>query len=239
MRISSNYIYQTIHTIAHHPLYVQEHCRVLERAFLEVYFRPLILDGERITEQILEVLQSKPLPTEVSVFVELRVDIDLNMEVVISEISIYEGYSLRCISPSAECVRFDSPFGHYPTSARREVLRFADEIARNFGGEVAIECDAKGRVISGGGGALFGVAGRDLVSIIGVDSVERGLVMQAAQRCFLNVSERVVAKRELIHFDELFIVDHYGVTSISRCAERHYVPAVAETIADQLTQPWQ
>ncbi len=236
--MGANYIYQTIHTIAHHPLYVAEHCRLLEQAFMEVYFRPLRLDDKRITEEIITLLRTQRVPTEVSVFVELRVDIDCHEEILVSEISIYDGYSVRCISPSAVCVTFDSPFGHYPTSARREVLRFAEDMAINFGGEVAIECDNMGRVISAGGGMIFGVVGRRIVATDMMYSVERELIIEAAKDCGLEVFEQSYTKKELTKFDELFIGNHYGITSISRCADRYYLPILAEKIVERLAQPW-
>ncbi len=235
---SNNYIYQTIHTLARHPLHVEAHCRILEQAFMEVFFRPLILDHERITQDIITLLNKNNCPTEVSVYVELRVDIDYHEEIIIDEISIYEGYSMRCISPSAECVTFDSPFGHYPTSARRKVLSFAQDMAINFGGEIAVECNSNGEVISGNGAAIFAITGRNIISPNSINSVERDLVRDVTQNCNLKLYTHHITKKDLDIFDELFIADHYGITSISRCAERYYIPAIAEKIVNFITQPW-
>ncbi len=204
---------------------------------MDVYFRPLILDDERITRDIIALLKAQRVPQEVSVFVELRIDIEYHEEIVVSEISIYEGYSVRCIAPSAEFVTFDSPFGHYPTSARREVLRFANDMAVNFGGEIAIEC-CSGRVISAAGGALFGVVGRSIVANVAEWSVERELIIDVAPLIKYKVEERQFTKKDLAQFDELFIADHYGVTSISRCGERLYISSLVEKIIEAITNPF-
>ncbi len=233
-----NYIYQTIHTIAHHPLYVAEHCRLLEQAFMELYFRPLRLDAESVEEAVVELLTSERASRELSVFVELRVDIDFRWSVVVSDVSIYSGYSLRCVRPTAECITFDSPFGRYPTSARREVLRFAGDLALNFGAELAIECDTKGCVISAAGAALFGVVDRCLVTTPLLQSVERELVITAAKAHGLEIIEEQYTKKELPKFEELFAVDHQGVVSISSCGDRHFMGIVAERIATKLAAPF-
>ncbi len=205
---------------------------------MDIYFRPLMLDDERITRDVIKMLRSQRVPTSVSVFVELRVDLDYHEELVISEISIYEGYSVRSITPSAEYVTFDSPFGHYPTSARREVLRFANEMAVNMGGEIAIECNSSGEIISAAGGSLFGVNGRSVISNNAEWSVERELILGVVQNIQYEVVERQLVKKDLAQFDELFIADHYGVTSISRCGTRSYISSLVEKIIGILSQPF-
>ncbi len=205
---------------------------------MEVYFRPLRLDDKVITEAITELLHNERVTKELSVFVELRVDIEFRWSIVVSEVSIYSGYSLRCVTPSAECVSFDSPFGHYPTSARREVLRFAGDIALNFGAELAIECDNSGGVVSAAGAALFGVVDRFLITSPTLQSVEKSLVIAKAKEYGLECVEERYTKKELNKFEELFAADHLGITSISRCGERHYMTIIAEKIAERLAQPW-
>ncbi len=205
---------------------------------MEIYFRPLRLDDEAIRVSIIELLRRERVSSEVSVFVELRVDIDFNWVVMVSEVSIYDGYAMRCVSPPAEIVTFDSPFGHYPTSARREVLKFANEIAVNFGADIAVECDKAGNVISLCGAALFGVIGRTIVVSDFVQSVERELIIKSAAECGVEVIEERYTKKELNRFDELFAGDHCGITSVSRCGERLYMTVLAEKIASKLAQPW-
>ncbi len=205
---------------------------------MEVYFRPLRLDAENITREVIALLKSQNMPTEVSVYVELRVSIDFKYELVISEVSIYEGYSYRCIAPAAECVTFDSPFGICNSSARREVLRFANDIAHNYGGEIAIECNRSGGVISAAGGALCALRGRNLTISSAFEFVEIEPIVEAAGLCNLTVELARITKKELDHFDELFIGDHYGVTSISRCGSRLYVKSMSEKIAERMALPW-
>ncbi len=233
-----NYIYQTIHTLAHYPLYVEEHCRILEASFMELYFRPLRLDVAQVTEDIVAMLRAQSAPREVSVYVEVRVDIDYSVEIVVGEVSIYNGYAMRCITPTAQVVTFDSPFGLRSSSARREVLSFAEDIANNLGGEVVIECGRNGVVNSIAGAALFGVIQRTLYVSRSIESVERNMAIEVAKGFDLEIVECDINKKELTTFDELFYCNHYGITAISRCDRRLYMSVIASKIADGMTQPW-
>lgn len=236
--MKSNYIYQTIHTLSHHPLHVAKHCRILEETFLELYLRPLLLDSEQITREIVELLHSRRVTTELSVFVELRIDINQEIEIVISEVSLYDGYDFRSIKPTAHSLIFDSPFGLFSTSARREALSFARDLAYNLGGEMVVECHRDGTVISGDGYAIFMIVGRTLTTSPIIDSVERGLVVEAAHSIGLRVEEHNILRNDLTLADELFTCDHRGITSISRYERTPYMTIIAEKIATALSQPW-
>ncbi|MFR9619981.1 MAG: hypothetical protein SNH63_02035 [Rikenellaceae bacterium] len=235
---SENYIYQVIHTLAHHPLYVDEHCRLLEHNFMEVYFRPLYLDSRQIHSDIVALLKSQRVTQELSVYVEVRIDIEGEVSMLINEVSIYEGYVLRCIDPAAENVVMELPFGAYHTSVRRQVLGFANDIARNIGGDIAAECSSSGVIGSVGGGTPFGIINRVVVASTSFQSVERGLVMTAARECGLEVREAIITRNDLLNFDELFYCDHYGITSITRFAKRHYMSIITPNIAAQMATPW-
>lgn len=205
---------------------------------MEVYLRPLRLDEQRVYDDITTLLRSKSVPTEVSVYVELRVDVERRVEYIINEISIYNGYSLRCISPTAQSVVFESSFGLRSTSVRREILSFAEGIANNLGGEIVLESDAKGVIKSAAGAALFGVANRTICSSKYIDCVEKKMVIESAKSCDFEIVECEITKKELPLFDELFYCDHYGITAISRYERRTYMSVIARKIADEMTQPW-
>ncbi len=236
--MNDNYLYQTIHTLAHYPLYVAEHCRILEQDFLELYFRPLTLDEEAIRAQIIELLDGRCVTTERSVFVELRIDIDQNCEIVLGDVSLYEGYAFRSVQPSAQIVVFDSPFGLFPTSARRVALSFADDLARNLGGDIAIECGRDSVVRSMAGATLFGISKSRMIASTTLNRVERDLVIEAAQSLNITVEQREIKRSELPDFDELFGCDHRGITSISKYNNYRYMSIVAKKIATLLSQPW-
>ncbi len=232
------YIYQTIHTTSHFPLHVEEHVRVLERAFMAIFFRPLYIDIEELRNTIITLLRSERCPLSLSTFVEVRVDGDGTSSVILGEHSLYEGYALRCITPTAKIVTFTSPFTLYPSSVRRATVEFANRVAQNLGGELAVECDERSRVLSIGGDPPFAISKRRLYTTPTIDSVERAVVIDAAHRCGLEVIEGDISRYELPHFDELFLCNHYGITAISRCERRLYMSILAERIAEAMGQPW-
>ncbi|MFI3304433.1 MAG: aminotransferase class IV [Rikenellaceae bacterium] len=236
--MNPNYIYQTIHTLSHHPLYVAEHCRLLERAFLDIYFRPLLLDEDDIYKKIVELLRHERVTQTLSVFVELRIDIQQNEEIVISGRSLYDGYAIRSISPFAVAVTFDSPFGLHSSSARRAALSFAGDIARNLGGEIALECSRDGALLSLDGAAIFALIRNRLIASTTIDSVEREFVIAAAADLSIEVERREIMRNELYLFDEVFGCDHNGIIAISGYGEQRYMSLIAEKIAKYLSQPW-
>ncbi|MFI3305232.1 MAG: hypothetical protein R3Y68_01810 [Rikenellaceae bacterium] len=236
--MNPNYIYQTIHTLSHHPHHVASHCRLLERHFLDIYFRPLRLDEEQIEREIVELLGRERVTRTVSVFVELRVDIEQEMELSLCGVSLYDGYAMRSISPRAALVTFDSPFGLQPNTARRRALDFASDIARNIGGEIAVECNRAGHICSLGGAALFAVEGRRLIASTAFESVERNLIIEAAAELSIEVVQRPIVRHELHTVDELFGCDHQGVIASSSYGDHLFMSIIANKIASQLTQPW-
>lgn len=210
----------------------------MERHFLDIYFRPLRLDVEQIGRDIVALLRSQRVTRSVSVFVELRVDIEQEVEIVVCGISLYDGYAMRSITPRAEVVTFTSPYGLMPNTARRSALSFAADIAHNIGGEIAIECGVDGRLLSLDGAALFGVVGRRVIVSRAFESVERGLVVAVARSLGLDVEERDIVRGDLCELDELFGCDHQGVIAVSRYGDHPYMTIIAQKIAAQLTQPW-
>ncbi len=239
--IESCYIYQTIHTLAHHALHVEHHCRLLERSFLDIFFRPITLNCSSIEHDIRALLTEQNRSKELSQYVELRIDVEANIRIVVVEQSIYEGYVFRAITPTVAPVTFDSPFGLHSSSARRAAICFADDMAHNQGCEMALECrrvDGENQAIAIQGGAIFGVINRTLIASVDILSVERMLVLEAAKECNMEVVERCIMRKELTTFDELFFVDHHGVTAISQYQQQRYMSIMAENIAGRMTHPW-
>lgn len=205
---------------------------------MEIYFRPLRLNAREIFDNIVQLLRLKGAPTEVSVYVEVKVDIDYHIDLHINEISIYNGYALRCLSPSAQALTFNSSFGLRSSSVRRKVLSFAQDIANNLGGEIVLECGADGVVYSADGAAIFGIVKHTLYASRSIKCVERAIVIESAKGCGLEIVECDITKKELTSFDELFYCNHYGLTAISRYERRAYMSIIVEKIADGMGQPW-
>ncbi len=236
--MKSSYLYQTIHTMSHHPLHMAAHCRAMERDFLDLYLRPLTLDEGEISERVTSLLRESGATEELSVFVELRVDVDQEWEVVIDSVSLYNGYAMRSIQPVAQPLIIDSPFGLLPTTARRATLSLAHDMARNLGGEIVLECGADSRLLSIDGATIFGVCRGEVIASTTLRRVERELIIRAAQTLGVRVEERDIFRSELGELDELFGCDHRGIVTISKCGHYSYMSVVASKIANALARPW-
>ncbi len=239
--MGQGYLYQMIHTIGHTPLYVDRHCRLLEGAYLNLCLHPLHLDDKSIAEEICALLTQSCATKEFSIYVELRVMMSGEHHIHIDQISIYEGYTLRCLTPRSQLVDFRSPFGTLPTNARRTAVELANEVAQNLGGDVAVEYQSEvsdGELYSISGCAPFMVVGRTLHTPTAVDSVERELVIDHTRECGFQVMERPIHISELFSADELFYVDHYGITAVRWFDRRSYVDTISSRIADSMAKPF-
>ncbi len=207
---------------------------------MDIFMQPLFLNAEDIEREIKSRLIAANAPTEASVFVELRVDCTGATDIVICDVSPYEGYERRCVDLTGVPVVVNSPFGLHCTSARREALEFANDIASAIGCDVAIECN-DAQITSIDGGAVFGVIGHEIIAstaLKNVGSVEREWILRIAKDCDLKVEEREILRADLPKFEELFYCNHWGITALSRCEKRRYAKIIATKIAEFLMQPW-
>ena len=148
-------------------------------------------------------------------------------------ISLYDGYALRSLTPEAIVVQYDNPFSDAPTSAREAAAQLAQRQAAAAGAGVALRCDASGVCRTADDAPLVAVRGRSLFVAPndGTPCVERDLTLRAARAAGLEAVEKPFTEAQLECFDELFYVDHRGVTALGRCAERPYMSLVAERLA--------
>lgn len=201
---------------------------------MQLYGRRVTISREEVAREIEDLCRRCGSPSELSVHVELRLWCDGHTSLEVVQESIYEGFTLRCFNPYATCQIYDNPFGDYPTSARRAVSDWAHHKSREEGADVAIRVGRDGVVYSCYDSPLFGVKGSVVLSSPMMSSVERSMVIYAAQRCGYEFVQRAIRREELERLDEIFWVDAYGITAIAQVGDRRYMSIVAEKIAQQM-----
>lgn len=65
-------------------------------------------------------------------------------------------------------------------------------------------------------------------------SVERDVAAHAVRALGLTLREAPIRSGDLGRYDELFYVDHRGVTALAHCGERAYMSLTAERVADEM-----
>ncbi|MEG2613200.1 MAG: branched-chain amino acid aminotransferase, partial [Alistipes sp.] len=115
------YIYQTVHTLGGRAFRLAEHIALLDMAAHTLFARSFPLDASRLAARITPLLSAAKMPTDYSVFVQIRMSASGEVQIEIGDISLYKGYDLRSIRPDAISLTYELPFGGYPTSARQAI----------------------------------------------------------------------------------------------------------------------
>lgn len=102
------------------------------------------------------------------------------------------------------------------------------------GASVAVRCDGDGIVRTADDAPLFAVRGKTAFVSPAEACVERELGLRAVEAAGLELEERPVMRGELPGFDELFYVDHRGVTALAHCDGHPCMAILAERVAQSL-----
>ena len=217
------YLYQTVHILGGTSLHLPAHLAVLDRWSRELFGRPAGFRQQPLTRQI-EALaaQTAPADCDLSQFVRIVVPAsgDPAFRLESAGISLYRGYDLRSLMPDAVTLQYDMPFPEAPTSAREAAAGLARQQARLHGASVAVRCDGDGIVRTADDAPLFAVRGKTAF-------------VSPAEAC-VEREERPVMRGELPGFDELFYVDHRGVTALAHCDGHPCMAILAERVAQSL-----
>ena len=92
------------------------------------------------------------------------------------------------------------------------------------------------RILWNGGdeAALFAIRGRRVYAPPGEASIGRSLAVRSIRAAGLELAASPVGRDDLPRMDELFFIDHRGVTALSRCDGQPYMAIFAERIAGAL-----
>lgn len=167
-------------------------------------------------------------------------------------VSLYDGYALRSLRPAAAVVNYGVPYPEYPTSAREAACMLAlqaavtadnraaeadiERAAVRTGVQAVIRCDGEGFVHVCDEAPLFAVKGKKVYTPPAPPSVERELAYRAVEAACLPLLELEIGREQLARFDEIFYVDHRGLTSLSACEGQLYAAIITERIARVLNK---
>lgn len=97
-----------------------------------------------------------------------------------------------------------------------------------------MRCDGDGIVRTADDAPLFAVRGKTGVRLPGGSLRRTGIGLRAVEAAGLELEERPVMRGELPGFDELFYVDHRGVTALAHCDGHPCMAILAERVAQSL-----
>lgn len=228
------YLYQTVHLLDGRPRLLEAHLGLLAdwagRLF-GLAWRP---DAGEIGRRMARLTAEERYPADLSCFVRITLFADGRTVLDPAGGSLYRGYALRSLQPEAVTLSYDIPICDAPTSAREAAAELARRRAAAAGARIAVRCDRDGRLCTADDAPLFAVCGKTLLTPPAPPSVERGIAVRAIGKAGFELREAPLPQTLLPTFDELFYVDHRGVTALSRCDGQPYMSLYAERIAAAL-----
>lgn len=227
------YVYQDIHTFGHKARFTKHHIHHLAEAARVLFGKDIksLCSTGSIEEDISRLLISNSASRHGSVKVELRFDAADNISLRSEEPSIYAGYSLRSIRPTATFVHADISMAQYATSASKAVRTLANAVAQGRGFRTAIITDHNGIIETEPAMPLFMVRGYSIFSPAGYDSVEFSLTEKAIQRAGFKVVRQALTMADIRAADEIFMTDWQGITSILQIDEHPCMDIIANKVA--------
>ncbi len=228
------YIYQTLQVTGGEPRLTSAHLLALgewaSRLF-DVDYAPELAAFE---QRVKRLVSEERYPDSLSSFVRVEVDTDGEEHLLPAGISLYNGYTLRSITPSAAIIRYDLPFCEGHTSVRESAAQFATLQAQLRGADIAIRSNVKGECVTADDAPLFALRGGWAATSSTREDAEAALTRHIIESEGLQFMPEPLNEENIFDFDELFYIDHRGVTSIGQCNGHIYMSLKAERIARQI-----
>lgn len=232
--MSGIYLYQTLHLAFGQVRNLEAHIAVLDAASRRLFGRPYVPGAEALARRVTSLAAAERYPSGVSGFVRLELGAEGEERLTPAGVSLYPGYGFRSLTPSAVTLSYDIPFSEAPTSVREAVAAWARHEAVRRGADIAVHCDRQGVARDADNAPLLGISGHTAYLAPGLASVERTLAAEAVRAAGLKLLEEPFVRDDLRHFDELFFVDHRGVTALSHCDGHPLMALLAERVAKAL-----
>lgn len=229
-------LYQIVHCRRNRPRLVEEHLALLGRGAQALWGVRPTLQAESIAAAIEALLQREHYTTAVSAFVRINLTSDGAVTLTAEESSLYDGYALRSLHPDACTLHYELPFAQPATTAGEACHALAEEMARSRGYEAAVRCNQAGVCLAMGEAPLFAIGNGELFTSEEPYTVEAKVVALAAERLRMRLHIHPLHRTELHRYEELFAVDHRGLTALAHCDERPFMTLRAERLARAMEQ---
>ena len=238
---------------------LDRHVALLDRCARELFGRGYRPDLPRLERRMLALAAEHRYPDDLSSFVRIELTADGEMRLLPMGVSYYDGYALRSVRPEGAEIAYDPPLSGYPTCAREAAAAAARRMAECAGARVAVQIGPGGsyHTIEGAPMAVvqgytvllapesvpyeippgsFGPEGKPLRGhrFDPPRSVEYELLARAVRAAGLALREEPFGPEIRTSIDEMFWLDHRGITALSHFDGRPLMSILAERVADAL-----
>ena len=229
-------LYQTLHLYARRVRLIEQHIADLDRLTRALFGRAYTPDRKALEQEILALAERERYPNGVSGFVRLECDAQGHTRLTAIGTSLYAGYALRSLRPTAITVPYELPLHIASTTAAEATHELARHIAQRHQADEAVRIDAEGNCRGLGEAELFAFCDGVLCYSVAPQSAEGLLLLQAAEHLAIRHTQCAISADALNRFDELLAVDHRGITSIASCDGVRFMSLRAERLAATMEQ---
>lgn len=224
-------LHQIIHVAGRNPRLLKEHLREMECAFRLLCQGDLPCEERELREAIFRALDEGRYPLDRSLYVSFYAEFTGRWWVEVEQEFLYQGYVLRALRPEAMALRFDLPFEGIGSVAVDQAWRMAHEIAFSRGVRSVVRENGQGWLCEGDGAPLFATVGRRIYSSQKPRGVEGRLAVEAIRQAGYTLAIEPFTVRDLPSIDELFYLDHRGVTALAACEKKVLMASMAARVA--------
>ena len=230
------YIYQIVHIRDFKALHLLDHITILKLWSERLFGRGCNIDVASTASKIDQLLKEHGCYNEVSHFVRVTIYSTFELSVELEGTSLYDGYAMRLVTLKATTARYNELIATQPSSAREATTALSLATAKAKGYNAIIQYDSKGDIISANDSPLFAIKNNIIYTPNNCqeDSVVRRIAVKAIEMTTLQLIEQPLNIDKLPTFDEMFIFDHHGITSITHCDRTPYMSIKTERVTKQL-----
>lgn len=212
---------------------LREHVGVLHAASCELFGRPYRPDLKALEERLQAERLREHYPDGVSSFVRLELFASGEEICYGAGVSLYAGYAVRSLRPTAMTVAYDLPV-EAPTTASESAWLVAQRRARTAGYDEAVRVDRNGVLVALGEGSICAFREGILLLPVVLRTATDVLVKEAAEHAGIRYLQHPIRKSEMHLCDEIFVADHYGLTSLSRLDDKPLMSLRVERLAEAM-----
>lgn len=240
--LSSNFLYQKIHTIERKPLHLKSHIELLKEGYKKLYGVSVELDVDELRLEIERLLvENRYHRGSVLVVIYLfppQADGEIPRIMSCERQLLYMGYTLWHTAMKAVVATYDVSLNQHQSASSLSAHSYSKLYATRKGADVAMTANRGGEITSVGEYPFFGVDDMTLYTPSfddgAADSIERRLGVRAAQNTNRKVIEQPILLEQLKELDEMFYITPQGVVSIG-WYDGHLLPnSAAASIATEL-----
>ena len=226
------FVYRFVRTIGHQPQLLAGHLAQLDKAADAIFARRCDIDEASCEAIIASLLRRNCCSERFSHIVMIRMFANGSTEILFHDTSLYDGIALRALQPKAVAVTAYDSLAHHRSSATLATTELHRAYAARCGADVAIALNEAGELLSIDGAAPSIVCGRKIIfSPQTVDEPEYDAMMRIATEQNRPMECRAIRADELLRADELFYIDHRGVTAVALYEGHRYADIVVNRLA--------